>query len=308
MNQAGWRRNRATVLSALPWILSALGFAVAAGRWFSPGPPAPEELPAGAQPSSELDSLRLALASAMAENSALRRELDHLIGTDRRQESEDPSSRNENTETKLPPAAPSRLSGLSSRIVETLSRAAAGDAESARQGAMALLEVLRGGPEALEELRTAYLSTADPKARMMMLPTLIFAGGEAAGDFVAAQARAETDAELRRALVAQAAALATPERAEAMKDVFLEAARAEADPQLRVSAIRGLRYVRGPEAQELLFEAASDPSEDVRLAAIESLASRPGLRKQLRGLLEQESSSHVREIGECRLLLADSLG
>jgi hypothetical protein len=284
----------------LPWILAAVSVVFAAAEWITPQKSPPP--PAAAQPDpEELKTLRLALATETAENTALRGELDRLVG---QMGSARPVGSAPPAGTAPSGAAAPGGSELSNRISEALSRAASGDADAAKDGATAMLQALQGGPESAQALREAYLNTADPKARLMMLPTMIFGGGEAAREFIVEQAKMETDPELRAALLKQASGFATPKYAESLKDTFLQTASSEEDAEVRAAAIRGLRYAKGEDVQNALLAAASDPSEEIRLAAIENIASRPALREQLRDTLAQDPSSRVREIGECRLLLS----
>ncbi|MGH7821015.1 MAG: HEAT repeat domain-containing protein, partial [Candidatus Binatia bacterium] len=113
--------------------------------------------------------------------------------------------------------------------------------------------------------------------------------------------------EVRLELAERAALMAGPAAAPVFRDAFLDAIRPAEPPAVRLAALRGLRHLRGDEAVEkALVEAASDPAEEVRAAAIENLALRPERREELRRLVESEGDSTVKAIGECRLLLADS--
>ena len=295
-------------VAVLPWLLTAAGTVLLAATWLAGGDGARsdgEESAVEDRP-ADLRALRTELATATAENAALRSELDRLVGSGQaRPSGSRPASGGAAAAVAPPPFEVTGGTELASRISESLSRAAVGDQESAREGAMALLQALQQGPAAMEALRDAYISTGDPKARLMMLPTMLFGGGEAAREFVIEQAKAETDPELRRALLTHAAGFATPGNARELKDTFLDVLADEEDPTLRHAAIRGLRFARGKEVQERLLAAVQDPSEDIRLAAIEGLASRRGLRRQLEDAIAQDPSSRVREVGECRLLLAD---
>jgi HEAT repeat protein len=117
------------------------------------------------------------------------------------------------------------------------------------------------------------------------------------------QLREERDPELRRALMLRASQVATPSGAAIFRDQFLQVLQDDKDSDLRLAAVRGLRYAEGPEAEEALGSAAADPSEEIRLAAVEALASRPDAREELRDLIERDPSTRVREIGRCELLL-----
>ncbi|MGH7856402.1 MAG: HEAT repeat domain-containing protein, partial [Candidatus Binatia bacterium] len=200
-----------------------------------------------------------------------------------------------------PVAEPSELAG---RIRDAISRAASdGDDEAKREAAMSLMQAFQQGPEGFPALRDAHLATEDPKAKTMILPTLMFVGGEEARDLVLDQVHSVTDPELRSSLTILSVRYATPEHASALKDVYLKELGSE-DPRLRTAAIRGLRYAKGKDVQEALLSAAADPSEDIRLAAIEMLASRPALHEEIRGLIEREASPRVREIGRCQMLVS----
>jgi len=298
-------RSGIAVLAVIPWVIAAVGLAVAASGWVAAGDDGPRPSRVAAADPAELRTLRLALANAGAENSALRGELDRLVGSGQAAAARSRAARAPvGSAGEKPP--PEDVDELSQRIREALSRAAVGDDESAREGAMAMMKALQNGPGAVEALQKAYLETSDPKARLMMLPTMLFSGGEAAREFVVDQALTETDPELRRSLLSQAAAFATPKYATQLKQGFLDVLQAEQDPELRASAVRGLRYARGDDVQRALVDAMNDPQQEIRLAAIENLASRPATRSQLREMLARDSSPTVREFGECRLLLAES--
>lgn len=301
-----------SLVSALPWVIAALSLAVAAGSALRSSSPPPAARPPASGDSTETKTLRLALATAKSENAALRQELDRLVmsaGSGRAKGALPgfaPAASGTPAEAPTPSA---QLRETAEQVKEALSRAAAGDQASARDAAMGLMKLLQGGPGAIGALKEAYLSTADPKARMMMLPTMLFGGGAEARDFVIHQAQTETDPELHRALLVQAATFATPQNADTLKDTFLGTlSSSDGDASTRAAAIRGLRYAQGQDVQEALLAAASDPSEEIRLAAIENLASRPALRDSLRDAVSRDPSGRVREIGQCRLLLAENGG
>ena len=61
------------------------------------------------------------------------------------------------------------------------------------------------------------------------------------------------------------------------------------------------------DAQAALLRAAKDDDEKVRLAAMDLLASRPALRTQLRDLAANDPSERVREVAQCRLMVAENV-
>lgn len=304
MKRSRFRASGFAFLAILPWAIATVGLALAAAGWIRPRSSPEGAAPAQLADPAEMKTLRLALATSTAENAALRAELDRLLGRGAGAALvKDPAAAG--TPGPTPAVSSEQLNDLSAKIRESLSRAAVGDQESARDAAVAMLQALQAGPAAFTALRDAYLTTGDPKARMMMLPTMIFGGGEEARKFIIEQVKNETDPELHRSLLTQAAGFATPQYAAELKDTFLQAASADGDPELRAAAIRGLRFAKGQEVQDTLLGAVSDPSEDIRLAAIENLASRPALRERLREAIAQDPSTRVQEIGHCRLLLAE---
>lgn len=298
------------LLLVLPWAIAAVSLLLAASAWFRSETVSDSTAQSPVADSTELKTLRLALETSKAENGALRQELDRLVGRSQREEPRPAAGAESNAPggtPKAPTLPPERLAEISSRLQESLTRAANGDPASAREAAMTLMQVLQNGKAGFSALRDAYLATADPRARMMMLPTMIFGGGEDAREFIVEQVKVESDPELQRSLLAQAAGFATPQYAPALKDTFLQAAASpDVDATTRAAALRGLRYAKGDDVQETLLAATSDPSEEIRLAAIENLATRPAMRESLRDAIGRDPSSRVREIGQCRLLIADS--
>lgn len=291
-------------LVVLPWIVAAASLALAAVGWMR-AERAPVVAPVSdrVDGGTELKKLRLALATADAENNALRQELDRIVVRGKQGAAGPATPAAGPTPVATP--RPEALKELGSRLQQSIALAAAGDQGAARDAAMAMMEVLKSGPQAFSILRDTFAATSDPKGRLLMLPTLIFSGGKEARDLLIEQVQTETDPDLHRALINQTANFATPDVAPALQDTFLKTVRSDSDANTRIAAIRGLRYAHTPQADEALLSAASDASPDVRLAAIENLASRPGLRDELRALIDAESSSEVREVAECRLLLAE---
>ena len=275
----------------------------------APAPPV-----TGADAAQKLRKLGLELASSRSENDALRSELDRLLAKPQ-------DGKSEATETKKPTGQPVEaptagashpprelLVGLAERYRDALSRSTAGDERAADEAYEAVIRLVRSGPEAFPVLRDAYLATSDPRLRAVMIRAFGSTLGAEANEFVASQLQTETDPELRAELVAHAAHMVTPTTAPVFRDAFLQALASDSVPaEARTAALRGLRYVRGDLAVDrALLAAAGDPSEEVRLAAIEGLASRPALRSELQGMLTSDPSGRVREIGQCRLLLTES--
>lgn len=286
------------VTIVLGWLAAALSLVLALS--LSGGRSQRSTAPGESPESQELRTLRLALSTATTENAALRTELDRLLT--KRPAARATSPGGEGGASGQQSAGP-EASELAGRIRDAITRAASvGDDESKRQAAMSLMQAFQQGPEGFPALRDAYLATEDPKAKTMLLPTLMFVGGEEARDLVLDQVHSVADPELRNALTILSVRYATPEHAPALKDVYLRELGSE-DARLRTASIRGLRYAKGKDVQEALLSAAADPSEDIRLAAIEGLASRPALHEELRGLIERDASPRVREIGHCQMLV-----
>lgn len=295
------REQGTAALSLVAWLVAIVGIFLAASVWL-PSRAGPKEAPHPQSP-DELATLRLALSTMNAQNAALRKELDRLIASGAEAASGNVSRAAGSTASA--PVDGQDVKETATRIVDAVSRAAAiGDDRSKREAAMTLMASFQGGAESLPALREAYLSTADPNARKMILPMLMFVGGEGARDLVTEQLRSETDPGLKKALTRLSVKYATPDHAPELKASYLAALHSDADLETRISALRGLRYAEGPDVQEALIGAATDASEAVRLAAIDSLSSRPAMREHLQEIVQAESSPQLREIGECQLRLS----
>jgi hypothetical protein len=306
-------RDRGVALvAALSWLVAASSLVLAVYAWSGGGPTRYRGVSGGPE-TDELRALRLALNKSHAENGALRGELERMVA--RRVEGASAASGppgaapSTATAEPTPAATEERLHEISLHIRDRLARAAAvGTEEANRDAAFALMEAFQLGSAGFPAVREAYTAATDPKARALMLPTMMFIGGEEARDFLTQQLQTEADPELRGSLLIFATRYATPDYVPVLKDSFVAALSADVPPNVRAAAIRGLRYAKGPEIQQALLAALGDASEEARLAAIETLASRPSLRAQLREAIGKEPSSQVREIGECRLLVAESGG
>lgn len=216
----------------------------------------------------QAEGLRVAIESARAESAALRRELDRVLA-------EISAGRERSSAALVAGAGDERLS-------ET-------------------------GPAAFPRFVDRYLATADPRARQVLLPAIIRAGGVDAAEFLASQIQAETDPELKRALLAEAARVLTPGTAKTLQGAFLASLASVRDPTDRIAALRGLRLARSAEASAGLLQAAADPSPEVRMAAFDVLAARRLEWAQIQDLASKDPSPAVRRFAECRLLVAKAL-
>jgi len=252
--------------------------------------------------------VRVELASARAENDALRSELDRLVEGRRRAEwlaaEHAPESHPERADTAVPTDSPR---GIAERYRDALAKASSGDAAASDEAYEAALRLVRAGPEAFPALRDAYLSTDDPRVRAMMVRVFGAGLGREAAEFIAEQLRTETDGSVRTELLERASRMSTPTTAPLFRDAFLRIVASDADVDSRIDALGGLRYLRDDgDVDRALVVAATDSSEGVRVAAVEAMATRPELRDELERLLANDPSDHVRRIGECRLLLTGS--
>jgi len=301
------RKSAASVI--VPWILAAGGFAAAAGIWTRGGEPAPPPAvaPASEDP-RELKKLRLSLAASAAESDALREELDRLLALHRGREAPAPSRQSAGApKTVVDPVVPEELQRAVSDYRDALGRAAGGDEAADDEAYEAVMKLVRSGPAAFPLLRDAYLATSDPKVRAMMVRAFMPGQGVEAQEFLATQLRSEGDRAVREELLQRAAHMSSPATAPVFRDAFLDVLRGEGDVELKATAVRGLRHLRHDEdVSQALIAAASNPAEEVRVAALENLAFRPELRDRMREIVAAETDSKVREIGECRLLLAES--
>jgi hypothetical protein len=297
---------------AITVIAAAIGLAVAMWRGYD-ATRTITDLGRADQAQSELQALRSALASARSENAAYRAELDRLLSRfDERAATQSRTSETSKagkpgpaaSETAGPAAA--RFTELAGRYRDRLSRAALGDAAAADEAYAAAIELLRGGELAFPALRDAYLSASDARIKAVMLRSFLVTQGSQAQDFIASQLESETDPDLRDALITKAERMTTPSTATIFRGAFLNALAAETDAETRAAAVRGLRYVpEDAEVDAALLAAAKDPSDDVRLAAMQSLAAKPARHNALADLVRAETNDRVRAIGECRMLLAE---
>ncbi|MGH7857124.1 MAG: HEAT repeat domain-containing protein [Candidatus Binatia bacterium] len=290
-------RSGFAVVALVPWLVAGASLAWGTFMWLEAGKAAQRSRPRDLDESAALRTARLALQTARAESEALRRELDRLILGK-------PNVGNQaTTPAALPQSEPAASSGEESDLARR-AREALASGDPAAAGAIAALA--NSGPQSFPELRDLWLSNPDPASRRLILPTLLVAGGLEQGlQFIASELPAETDPEIRDSLLNVTSAFVSPQMAPAFKDAFLGAAHDESNPALQAAAVRGLRYSRGPDADEALLVAAGSASEDVRIAAFDAIALRPSLRERLRELIAREGSEAAREVGHCQLLLAE---
>jgi len=256
-----------------------------------------------------VSALRRELASVAAENVELRAELERLAFASRggRSDQAPPPSRPAGrTEGVVDPSTTERFRDQARGFRDDLARSLSGDEPARERAYETLMELLRAGPDAFPALRDSYLSATEPAVRAMMVRALVRGRGNEAAEFVAAELASESDSGVRRALAMHAANLATPDSAPLMAEPLLQILRSTGDGETRLAAIRALRYASGPDVDDALLSAGSDPSEDVRLVAVQLLASRPGHRGPLRRLVEADVSPRVREFGRCQMLLTES--
>jgi hypothetical protein len=295
--------------SLLPWLLGVAGLLIAALAWLRPVS-APETSLVGSSDAQELARLRSFLVAKTAENEGLRRELDRL-GSSRStaaasgvSPADRPARAGQTAASPWKAPSDEERKNLVEHLHEALARATAGDPSGKEDFNRAVLQLLRSGPLAFGTLRDLYVESADAKARGMLIPAMVFSRAPEIRDFVIDQVQGETDPELKRTLMEQAARLATSETANTLQDTFAQAIRTSEDPQTRIAAARGLRYAGAAEASVALFQAAADPDEQVRIAAIDSLASRPGAQAEVQKIAANDPSPRIREFAQCRLLVA----
>jgi len=293
-------------VAALPWILALAGLTFGAIVWVRV-PAAPEGARSAATPDSrEVNTLKATLASANAMNDTLRKELDRMRAT---------SAKGPGGAFGLPGGGGMAGTGgagnapsadqqeIGNRLKDALSRAQT-DPTAAAQVATTLFELLRTGPGSVDLLRDAYVNTTDPRSKKLLLMSMAFSGSQETRDFVADQLQTEKDPQVRQVLVGQAAQAATGDLAKTLAPTFIQTIDSTDDLQTRIAAVRGLRYAPGADAPGALMRAAADPSDEMRIAAIDVLASRPGDSQMVQQLLANDPSPRVREFAQCRMLVA----
>lgn len=294
-----------------PWLLALAGVAFGTVVWVQ-SPKVSEKAPTGASSEPrEAKGSSLALKTAGAENQVLRLELDRLRALTSGTEGGGPGQPASAANAAAPSSAATEgaLEDLARLLKEQLVLAAAGDARAKGEVAQAVFDMLRSRAEAFSALKDVYLGTADANSRKILLASMTFSGSGKVKDFVMDQIRSEKDPEVRRTLMTNAARYATTEDLNAgLASTFIQSVdnRAE-DPATRVAAIRGLRHAPGGEAPDALMRAAADPSEEVRIAAIDVLASRPEGDRTLEQLAASDASPRVREFAQCRLVVAKAV-
>lgn len=304
---AGW-----TAALLLPWLIALAGFLFGTGAWLLRARLPLEMQTSSKEDAPEVKTLRLALATARAENDALRRELDRLLTSEHEARGSQaqhvsPAPRTAQLTTGEASPTDGRREEIAAKLKESVALAAVGDEQAKQQIVLQMMQ-LGAGSGSFDTLREVYLGASDPRGRELLLTPMLLTRSPDVKDFIAEELRSESDPDLRRSLMEHAATVATPEIANKLQGTFLEYLRSSGEPEARLAALRGLRFARSEEVVASFVQAASDPVESVRLAAIEALASRPQSRERLRELVENDPSAHVREIGQCRLLLAGELG
>jgi hypothetical protein len=304
-SEVRYERRGFAIAVFLPWLVAAVALLIGLGAWIPSAPRPQESTRAKGVDAAEMAMLRRGLATAGAENEALRQELDRLVAGGFFHGGKSASGA---TGAPASPDAGVAAAGgepheLAVRLTDALARSAAGDEAARAEAAQAIWTALQGGPESFATLREAYESSPDSQSRKLLAASMLFSRSPEAVQFITDQALQEQDPDLRRVLSMQASKYGTPESAARLQGVFLDSLGNREDAELRMSAVRGLRFAKGEEVASALLGAASDPDEAVRLAAIDTLAARPDTRERVRNLLNDEPSERIRRIGNCRLLV-----
>jgi len=294
-----------TTATVLPWILAFAGILFAASAWLGWSPRFESTLGNAASASQDVATLRVALASANAANESMRQELDRLRALARPPASDGRARKAGDDSTHAGPDETQQEIGK--RLKDALERTAQGDPAARAEAAKEIWKLLRTGAGAGAVLRDAYLATTDARARTLLLASMTLSDSPETKDFVIDQVHGEKDPQLRRVLMGQAAKYATADMAAALAPTFVQSIDSAEDPQTRIAAIRGLRYAPGSDAPAALMRAATDPSEDVRIAALDVLASRPRGQETMLELIRNDPSPRVREFAECRAVIAKEI-
>jgi hypothetical protein len=303
------RRNSASsgqgVALILPWLLAIAGVVFCLYAWLRQSTETDVIAPRGPEDPKAASALRRALASSRAENLALRQELDRLFGSPgarRAEASSKPTA--EETQTTTDAESEAHRLDVAKRLQDGLGQLSTADNASRAAAGRVVWEALGLKDGAFPTLRDTYQKITDPMGRAILAGSMYFSRAPEVRDFLAEQALQEKDPMLHHVLVTQAANYVTPDGDNRLESTFLEALGASQDVDLRVAGVRGLRYGQGEAVSAALVKAASDPDEQVRLAAIDVLSARPDLRGSLSDIVSRDASPHVREVGNCRLLIA----
>jgi hypothetical protein len=298
--------DRVTIRVVLPWLLAVAGVGFGSAVVFHQRA-IPKPSAASVSEAKDIIALKAALASANAANEALRRELDRLRtgpATSSGAESGGASATTPPSDGKGPTIEQEQIG---KRLQDALARMEAGDTAAKAEAAQAVLALLQSGPGAGPVLRDAYLNSHETLGKALVIGSMAFANASETKDLVIDQVQSEKDPVLRQVLMKQAAKYATPEVANALQGTFIQSVDSTDDAQTRIAAIRGLRYASGADGVQALMHAAADPSEDVRLAAIDVLLARQPQDPMLAQLIANDASPRVREFAHCQQVVTSEL-
>jgi hypothetical protein len=264
----------------------------------------------------EVENLRVAASIATSDNAALRRELDRLLARQHGADLEAGATGRGKASAagrikgfdggSSAPSSHARLRAhtLAARLERFATGSVDGKLAASRRLPGVILEIYDVGPDAFPEVRDAYLEIKDPGVRALILHALVFGHADEVPRFVGSQLEAETDSALRSALVGHVSRLITPSTAPIFEEGLVRVVSSDADEETRLAAIRALRYSESGIVEKALAKALADPSEKVRMAAVQSLPLRSRTLDMLNGNAMSEASREVKEAARCRLLLA----
>ena len=289
----------------LPWVLAALFAGTTAIAALAPrgGPFAVRKAEPDAD-SGEAVALRRRIAMLESEAGALRLELDRMrmllrlraegaidLGDDEPLGDEERRARTRKALARLDELIPSLHANPGPETFEGLQDV--------------LRDMLRSPMDDAGPFLERYRQATDPIERSFILPQLAARYGEGLTEFLAGELERTEEPIVRTQIIAELRVHSDPADDLQAREVFLDALRENGEPRARHLAIEALSAISGDEVLEAVLDVArTDPSPEVREAAIRRLAENPRNHGILRETLAGLADERLRTIGECAVTLS----
>jgi HEAT repeat protein len=257
------------------------------------------------QVKQENRSLRAIVVELRSDGFALRAELDRLLAKARAQHGREAGTASAPA-TEGATSAPDlsqQVRSISDDIGRLSAEMATGDRDATKVLFQRISQLQAMGPEALPALMASFSEATDPAVRRVLASMIAMKGSATEEQFLLSAAERESDPQMKQALLANAGVLGGGGTSRA-KDELLAMA-SSSDTTVRANAIRGFTDLSDPETATTVQEALADGSEEVRLAAVDSLMRDPAYRDEALEIAARDPSTRIRDIAECRARIAD---
>ena len=291
----------------IAWILAAL-FLLSTGMSLATRSARQQEASGSKQfeqVKQENRSLRAIVVELRSDGFALRAELDRLLAKVR-------APRGPEAGTASAPAAEGATSApdlaqqvrsISDDIGRLSADIATGDRDAMKVLFQRISQLQAMGPEALPALMESFSQATDPAVRRVLGSLIAMKGGAAEEQFLLSAAEQESDPQMKQALLANAGVLGGGGTSRAKEELLAMAS--SSDTTERANAIRGFTDFSDPDTAATMHKALADGSEEVRLAALDSLMRDPDYRVEALEIAARDPSTRIRGIAECRERIAD---